>query len=358
MRQQTFHRELKTFNQLAGLRTEEVILAASDYLFTSATGVKSYAPGADIFAYGEATIAEIAATMNRARGTKALDDSRQGHISAALVTGDLQATLAAMFNKLIRDSNQHGIANLLKWTAPATVKDFRPSNFGDVEIDGLGELFAAGEPKQAVLSHSGEQVEIKTFAALLTVTRQALISNDLELLKHGVAKFSRAAARVEKSLAYSLFSDNPNLADGSPLFVADNTISGGTGTSVSVANVGAAFAALARQNDLAGDDIDASAKFILAPPEIATEAAYSVNQIGAQCEVISAAGLPDGAWYALADPNEYPVIGRVSFGDNALQIHGFRNNKNFSIDGAAMKALLDVNYTPLGRTGAVRVNQS
>lgn len=358
MRQQTFKREMKTFGQLAGLRTDDIINAASDYLCSSVTGAKSYAPGADIFAYGEATIAEIAATLNRARGTKALDDSRQGHIAAALSTGDLQTTLATMFNKLIRDSHQHGIANLLKWTAPAVVKDFRQSSFGDVEIDGLSELFAAGEPNQAVLSHSGEPVEIKTFAALLTVTRQALINNDLELLKHGIAKFSRAAAKVEKSLAYGLFSDNPNLADGNPLFGAGNTITGGAGTSVSVANVGAAFAALARQNDLAGENIDASAKIILAPPELATEAAYSVNQIGTPCEVISAAGLPAGTWYTLADPNEYPVIGRVSLGDNALQIFGFTNNKRFSVDGAAMKALLDVNYTPLSRTGAVRVTQS
>lgn len=352
--------EVKAFPQLRGLRVEDIQAASADYLKSQVTGQRPYVAGAEILRTNSATIADIAAALNQARGNNPTYPGRMGQISAALTTGDLQYTLATMMSETIRDSHQFGIRNISKFCAPLEVQDFKRTNHVEAEISGVNQVFEAGEPSLATLAHSGENVQLASFQALLTITRHALLNNDIELLKRGVGKFARAAAKKERALCYLVLSSNPTLKDGNPLIGTPNTVTGSAGTTITVTDIGKAFAALARLNDEAGDDSDAIGRYILAPPELATEASSSVIEAygsDSDIEVISAANLPDGFWYVLADPEEYPVIGRVTLEGVSLTVDPVKNDATFKSDGAAMKALLDVNYVPLSRVGIVRVDQ-
>lgn len=349
------------FTVLNGLGTHDIAVAAADYIFSEVHDVEPVAAGAEVLRKGNASIADIAATLNMSRGKRGDHlKTRAQHIGAALSTGDLQSVIAQVNNRFVLDTYQHGIDDIMRWCAPAPVKDFKPTHYGDYQINTPGELFEGSEATFATLSHSGEQVRVRSFLSILSVTRQALINNDLALIASGSAKFANAAVKKEKSLAYAVLTGNPNLSDGNPLFGAGNTITGSAGTSITVQNIGAAFAALSRQSDMLGEDSDASARFILAPPELATEAAYSLNQIygsSPKVEVISTAHLPAGAWYVLADPVQHPVNGRITLDSSSIRIDPFKNSE-MGTDGADMRVILDINYLPLSRIGAVKVNQA
>ena len=82
---------------------------------------------------------------------------------------------------------------------------------------------------------------------------------------------------------------------------------------------------------------------------------YSGNK--AKIEVVSSAYLTAGAWYLLADPKHYPVVGRILLEDSKTPLlidPASAKQLSLKYDGAGISVRLDVNSAALSHIGAVK----
>lgn len=87
-----------------------------------------------------------------------------------------------------------------------------------------------------------ESVQAYTYAGMVSLSREAIINDDLGVFSDMGTDAGEAAAYTVELLVYDLLADNSglgsNLSDGLPLFDATRTVVDSTGTSRSLSNVG------------------------------------------------------------------------------------------------------------------------
>ena len=86
------------------------------------------------------------------------------------------------------------------------------------EMGRLEKLSESGEITHTSRGENGESMQLETFARALTVSRNLLINDDLNLLGDMTAAFGEAAAQTEADILVSLLTSNPNLSDGTSVF--------------------------------------------------------------------------------------------------------------------------------------------
>lgn len=227
-----------------------------------------------------------------------------------------------------------------QYTKQSSVSDFRlntriaGSEAADLLPLGKG---GTGPYQDSTLSEASYTIRAATKARMFSITRQALINDDLNYLKEQPTRFGRAAARtLTKDVVINTLEANLNAYDGSALFsVTPRTgnllnLLNGSGTSgLTMANLNVARYTIGRSKYL-GEYTGATAKYLIVPPELETTARQILNS-----ETLLAVGVPTGAvstvgssnpyagflqlivdpwltsataWYVLADPADVPVI--------------------------------------------------
>jgi hypothetical protein len=153
--------------------------------------------------------------------------------------------------------------------------DFKNANDLIVAADLTPEpLLEGGEYKAGTLKEAQHTWKLATFARKVTLTRQAIINDDLSAMERVPEMLGRGFRRLESNIIWGLITgDAITSVDGLALFAAghNNTISGNTST-ISVAGVNAAKQKMRKQTDIAGNRINLTPSYLMVPTDLESTA--------------------------------------------------------------------------------------
>lgn len=137
-------------------------------------------------------------------------------------------------NKAYVEGHRTAAVTFDLWTRKGSLKDFKihDNNYlagpiGDfLEVPEGGEL-KGDKPTDAKLPTR----QIRTYGKQFTLSRQAFINDDIDLVTRIPARHAAAARRTINTQCYRILLNNPNIYDGTPLFSAahKNLLKAGTG---------------------------------------------------------------------------------------------------------------------------------
>lgn len=231
-------------------------------------------------------------------------------------TGNFTNILANVGNKSMMHAYNEIPTTYQYWTARGSNADFKPSTrVGLGAADELLEMTENGEFKSAEVTDYGQTTGIKTFGRSYSITRKAIINDDLGALTELPAKYGAAVRRMINRMAYDA------LTKDTTLFASKNKNSG-TGT-ISITSLSAGKVAMARQTDPSGKAvINALPVYLIVPPELETTASQLIastvdptknnavpNPFANKLTVVSDPCITDTeAWYLAAAPGVIPGI--------------------------------------------------
>ncbi|EGK9920079.1 Mu-like prophage major head subunit gpT family protein, partial [Escherichia coli] len=211
-----------------------------------------------------------------------------------------------------------------------------------------------------------ETIALATYGEIFSITRQAIINDDLNMLVDVPMKMGRAAKATIGDLVYKVLTDNPKLSDGKALFHADHKNIATGGISVSGLDAARQMMRLQKEGDRA---LNIRPAFMLVPVALETVAnqtiksasvkgadanAGVINPIQNFAEVIAEARL-DAAdpktWYLAAAQGTDTI--EVAWLDG-VDTPYIDQQEGFTTDGIATKIRIDAGVAPLDWRGLVR----
>ncbi len=180
-----------------------------------------------------------------------------------------QQSLMASYERLMQKQNFWPLARIK--SAP----DFRPMRRVRIgEMPSLAELPEGAEYSHGTLGESAEEYRISTWGRSIGITRQMVINDDLGALDT-LSNWGGAISRLESFLFWSIFNDNPKMADGIPLFDKKHGNKAENPVELSVEALAAARIAMGRQQGIdkgEGDFLDLKPEFLIVPLELQMKA--------------------------------------------------------------------------------------
>lgn len=294
-------------------------------------------------------IAGLAARTLELRGERVnTADSRDRIIQRAMHgTGDFSSLLGSAVGRVLHSIYEEIQAPLKAVACLSNLPDFRARSV--VRLGGAPSLEPVsehGEFTHGTLNDTENGWRLTTYGRILSLTRQAMVNDDLQGFATLLRKFAQAAARREADeLAAILLA--PNLVDGSALFHADR--SSLVDKKLTLAGLGAAVAALRLQKEDDGGLIlqepanlvvpvalEMTARQLVASFSASTADAVQPYRLGVVVEPrLDAAS--KSAWYLVAGNQSALEYGYLD-GTPGVQI---TQREGFEIDGLEVKARLD-----------------
>jgi phage major head subunit gpT-like protein len=226
----------------------------------------------------------------------------------------------------------------------------------------LDRVAEGAEYKYATIGDRGESIVLATYGKLFSISRQAIINDDLDSFSKIPRLMGRAAIRTVGNLAYAVLTANGAMADGKALFHADhkNLL---TAAVPSTASVDAMMAAMRKQKDGKGNTLNIRLAYLLTPVSLegtALTVANSEFEVGSnkdnttpnyvrgRFEVISDARLDEAStsvWYGAANPDSFDTV-EVAYLDG-VETPTLEQQSGWGIDGVEMKVRMDAGVKAL-----------
>src|SRR5574340_969397 len=196
--------------------------------------------------------------------------------------GNIRADVA---NKAMLKGYMEADETFQMWTSAGTLPDFKTAKRVDLNtFPALPVVKEGAEYKYVDVGDRGETIALATYGSLFSITRQAIINDDLNAFTRVPNKMGRAAIRTVGNLVYAILTGNPNMSDGVALFDAGHSNLVGTGTVLSSAAVDALGAMMAKQEDATGNTLNINMAYLIVPrvPKgLAMQNANSEFEVGA-----------------------------------------------------------------------------
>lgn len=249
-----------------------------------------------------------------------------------------------------------------RFTRTGNLSDFKThSRVGLGVFDSLDEVPEGGEYKHGTIGERGEDIKLATYGKLFSITRQAIINDDLTAFTEIPRKMGRAAARTVGDLVFNVITSNPTMSDGTALFHADHKNLAGSGAAPTAATVGAGRTAMRTQKD-GKATLNISPSFFLVPAALEDTARVLMvsetdpsktnskhpNPVRNAAEVVVDARLDADsttAWYLLSDPNRFDTI-EVGYLDGVAAPF-LDQQDGWTVDGVEYKVRIDAAAAPL-----------
>lgn len=241
---------------------------------------------------------------------------------------DFANILGSSMNRTLRNAYSSVNQPWRQYTMQSEVSDFRNNDrIMGSEAEDLLPLGPGGTgPYQdSKLTEQKYSIRASTKGRMFSITRQALINDDLNFLKNQPERFGRAAARtLTKEVVQTVLEGNLNAYDGTALFHTNhsNLLTGG-GSTLTAANINTARVAIQRSR-FEGEFTGLTAKYLVVPPPLETTARTilnsdwipapgtgigNINPLQNSLTLIVDQWLTsDTAWYVFADPAQAPAI--------------------------------------------------
>ncbi|ELO5963119.1 Clp protease ClpP [Escherichia coli] len=320
-------------------------------------------------AYNGMTLREWARMSLTERGIGVASYNPMQMVGLALThsTSDFGNILLDVSNKGLIKGWEESEETFQKWTRKGRLSDFKTAyRVGMGGFGSLRQVREGAEYKYITTSDRRETIALATYGEIFSITRQAIINDDLNMLVDVPMKMGRAAKATIGDLVYDVLTKNPKLSDGKALFHADhqNIATGG----ISVSGLDAARQMMRLQKE-GNRVLNIRPAFMLVPVALETVAnqtiksasvkgadanAGVINPIQNFAEVIAEARL-DAAdpktWYLAAAQGTDTI--EVAWLDG-VDTPYIDQQEGFTTDGIATKIRIDAGVAPLDWRGLVR----
>jgi hypothetical protein len=199
------------------------------------------------------SLLDMGAMLLEARGERVSWRSRERLASQLLTrtasTSDFPVLLTSAGKRLLVANYQAAACPLRDLARQRNASDFRTISMVKLsEAPRLIEVKEGGEVTYGARAEAKEGFALKTYARIFSLTRQAIINDDLGAFADTSAAFGRSAAETEADLLANLLTANngngTNLDDGNPLYGTTRGNEAATGTAIDVTNLGLARKAM------------------------------------------------------------------------------------------------------------------
>jgi hypothetical protein len=190
---------------------------------------------------------------------------------------------------------------------------------------------------------------------LVTVSREAIINDDLQAIKQIPTKLAVAAAYTLAEFVYGFLSGNPAIYDTNPLFTSGAPHNNLGASNLSTAAMQSGITAMREQTNYAGKRLGLRPRFLVVPPElewtamVVTKSAgvpgSSNNDINPMLGYVQPIVSPQLAsttqWFLIGDPREIDTLEVGFVGGQVSPILLIQDNAllglNFSQDAVSFK---------------------
>lgn len=343
--------------------------AAQDaVLMAAGIPVADAAPGAQELR-GHSMV-ELAREALQREGLKAnFGDNMELARAAINSTSTFPAIMSNLANKSVMVGFNEAETTYQIWAGKGSNRDFKEaarvalSEAGNLELVPEG-----GQFQQDFLGEASARTKVATYGKLFSLTRQAIINDDLGLFSKIATKYGSAAKRLVNKMVYAQLTGNVKMQDNVALFDTKHGNVAGTGEALSVKAITKAITAMRRQKGITGDaTLNITPKYLVVPPELEMTAYQIVNSTAAvdgvnsgvvnpykgRFVVVADAELTDpDAWYLVADATQHDTI-EVTY-LNGVETPRLETRQGFEVDGIEYKVAFDCGVSALDFRGVFK----
>lgn len=189
-------------------------------------------------------------------------------------TAAFPSILDNAINKAYVEGHRTVAVTFDQWTKKGSLKDFKThdNNYLAGPAGEFLEVPEGGEIKHDVFGDAKRPTrKLKTYGRQFTLTRQAFINDDIDLVTRIPAKYAASARKTINKQCCEILVNNPAIYDGTPLFSKTHGNLVTTGTGITQASMQAMILALSAQVDEFGEAIIIRPATIVVPAGMAFE---------------------------------------------------------------------------------------
>ena len=175
-------------------------------------------------------------------------------------------------NKAYVEGHKNVAVTFDQWTKKGSLKDFKThdNNYLAGPAGQFLEVPEGGELKHDVFGDAKRPTrKLKTYGRQFTLTRQAFINDDIDLVTRIPAKYAASARKTINKQVYEILVKNPAIYDGTELFSQAHGNLVTTGTGITQESMQAMILALQNQVDEFGEAIIVRPATIIVPAGMA-----------------------------------------------------------------------------------------
>lgn len=275
-------------------------------------------------------------------------DSRRN--AGMMSTSDLPNILSSTVNRSLRAAYEQAPRTFTGWARQSTNKDFREKSL--LQLSGMSQfskINEGGEYKLATFSDAAEKYSLSKYGAIIAITWEALINDDLSAFSRIPMMIAEEAAALEGDLVYAALLGNPTMADGVALFHATHKNLAGAGGAISDVTLGAGRAAMRKQTGANGRVLNLAPEILIVGPDKEAEALKytSSNFVAAKSVDINPAfntslsvivdnRVTGNQWFLASTPARVDTVEYAYLeGENGLFT---TRREGFEVDGVEIKA--------------------
>lgn len=336
--------------------------------------------------YRGMSLLEMGRDLLEAHGVKTRGMERMQLASAILTfrsggmhtTSDFASLFSNVANKRLRGVYDENPGTYALWARRApNAPDFK--NITVVQLSGAPELLRTnehGEFKYGTMKDGAETYGIVTHGRIVSLSRQAMVNDDLRAFDRMVTGFGASARRLENRLVYSQLTGNPTMGDGAQLFSEEHkNVATGAGSALQFSALSAGRTAMRLQRGLQSEELNLAPSYLILPAALEqtgyqlTSSNYTpakqsdVNEFRAGgrtsvepivepiLDAVSAS-----AWYLAAANSQVDTV-EYTFLDGA-EGPVIESEVGFEIDGVSYKCRHDFAAKAVDHRGLYRANGS
>lgn len=323
-------------------------------------------------AYTAMSLRELARASLTDRGVSVAGQNVMGMVGMAFThsTSDFGQILIDVAHKSLIKGWETANENYDQFTSRGILTDFRPAKrvglgeFGYLPTVGEGEEYTYG-----TIGDEGAQVALATYGQMFSITRQAIINDDMHLLTTIPSKMGQAARATIAKLVFSLLTGNATAQDGKKLFDASHKNSL-TGAALDVANIDKAIQMMNGFVNVRGEPLSIEPEFMLVPTALHTRAKQVLGSASVEGADINSGIINPirdivptikSPRLQLADPKSWYLINKqaieVSYLDGVESPY-IEQQQGFNIDGVTTKVRIDAGVNVIDYRGIVKVTNA
>ena len=272
-------------------------------------------------------------------------------------TSTFPAIMSNLANKSVMTGFNEAETTFQIWAGKGSNRDFKEAaRYALSEAGNLELVPEGGQFPQDVFGEASARTKVATYGKIFSLTRQAIINDDLGLFSKIATKYGSAAKRLVNKMVYAQLTGNVKMQDNVALFDAKHGNVAATGEALSVKAIAKAITAMRRQKGITGEaTLNITPKYLVVPPELEMVAYQIVNSTASvdgvnsgvvnpykgRFVVVADAELTDpDAWYLVADASQHDTI-EVTY-LNGVETPRLETRQGFDVDGIEYKVAFDV----------------
>ncbi|MCU7976419.1 Clp protease ClpP [Shewanella sp. SW36] len=316
--------------------------------------------------YGMLELAR-ASLLDRGIGCAGLNKMEMVGLAFTHSSSDFGNILLDVANKSVLMGWETAEETFERWTKKGILGDFKiAKRVGLGDFNSLRQVREGAEYKYVTVGDHAQQIALATYGELFSITRHAIINDDMSMLTDIPMKMGFAAKGTIGDLVYAVLTQNPKMSDGKALFHAEH---GNLGAGVPSVAALDANRMLMRKQKSGNRSLNIRPEFVLCPVALETTMnqiiksssvkgadvnAGIANPIQNFAEVIAEPRLDDSSavqWFLAAGQGRDTI--EVAYLDG-IDTPYIEQQQGFTIDGVATKVRIDAGVAPLDYRGLVK----